>query len=565
MGSVFQLFAELLRWSKSVRHSRPIIVLATVAGVIAGIGSTVLIATINSALTGDQTSRTSLIWWVVALCIIIPVSGFLSQALLVALTAKSAHDLRLQLSRQILAAPYRLLEELGAHRLLATITDDIPAVTTAMTSLPLLFTQAAIMVGCLVYLGLLSWPLLLIMLGYMLIGIITYQLPLVKAVHYFRLMREEWDAMFKAVRALTDGTKELKLHRLRRQAFMAKEMKPAVDKIERYGIVGNALSVAAANWGQILFFIFIGLVLFATPFVLSVDQATITGYVLTILFMISPLSVILNITPNLGRAHIAAGKIKQLGLSLSSAPAESTALWEEPDAGWHALELRSVTHSYRHDGEGDNFTLGPLDLTFHPGELVFVIGGNGSGKTTLAKLLMGLYEPDAGEIRFDGKVVNLDNRDDYRQQFSVVFYDFYLFEQLYGLDRQKLESRGRDYLQQLQLSHKVEIKDGKLSTLDLSQGQRKRLALLTAYLEDRPIYIFDEWASDQDPQFREIFYYQILPELKARGKTVVVITHDDRYYALADRLIKLERGQLVYDKRLPVAVEAVDDVSAPLA
>ena len=87
--------------------------------------------------------------------------------------------------------------------------------------------------------------------------------------------------------------------------------------------------------------------------------------------------------------------------------------------------------------------------------------------------------------------------------------------------------------------------DGVFSTTRLSRGQRKRLALVTAYLEDRPIYLFDEWAADQDPLFRRVFYQRLLPELKRRGKTVVAVTHDDRYFDAADQLIKLEEGKVV--------------------
>jgi putative ATP-binding cassette transporter len=175
------------------------------------------------------------------------------------------------------------------------------------------------------------------------------------------------------------------------------------------------------------------------------------------------------------------------------------------------------------------------------------VGGNGSGKTTLAKLLTGLYAPDGGDIRFDGQLITDQNREWYSQHFSVVFSDFFLFDSLLGLKRQvsNLDATARDYLVQLQLDHKVQVKDGNLSTTSLSQGQRKRLALLTAYLEDRPIYIFDEWAADQDPMFKEVFYDRLLPELRAKGKTVIVISHDDRYYHVADRIIKLDYGQLV--------------------
>jgi putative ATP-binding cassette transporter len=190
-----------------------------------------------------------------------------------------------------------------------------------------------------------------------------------------------------------------------------------------------------------------------------------------------------------------------------------------------------------------------LTLTFDPGEVVFLVGGNGSGKSTLGKILTGLYPPEKGEIRLNGRPVTDENRDNYRQLFSSVFSDFYLFENLLGLRAEGLDERARGFLTQLHLEHKVKVRAGQLSTIDLSQGQRKRLALLTAYLEDRPFYFFDEWASDQDPQFKDLFYRELVPELRARGKTIVVITHDDRYFPLADRVIKLDYGQLMYERR----------------
>ena len=193
------------------------------------------------------------------------------------------------------------------------------------------------------------------------------------------------------------------------------------------------------------------------------------------------------------------------------------------------------------------FTMGPIDLVFHPGELVFVVGGNGSGKTTFAKVLTSLYPLDRGELRLDGELVSDANRERYRQLFSVVFQDFHLFPKLLGTRDSDLDEHAAEYLKRLQMDHKVQVKDGYLSTTDLSQGQRKRLALLAAYLEDRPFYVFDEWAADQDPQFKDIFYTRVLPELRDRGKTVLVITHDDRYVHVADRCVKLEDGKLLRD------------------
>jgi putative ATP-binding cassette transporter len=229
------------------------------------------------------------------------------------------------------------------------------------------------------------------------------------------------------------------------------------------------------------------------------------------------------------------------------------------------LELAGVEHTYYLEKENRSFTLGPISLSLNMGELVFLTGGNGSGKTTLAKLLMGLYIPELGEILVDGKSVTDESRDAYRQSFSAVFSDYFLFDSLLGVESAEVDKQAHAYLEELQLNHKVEIKDGVFSTTDLSAGQRKRLALLTAYMEDRPVYIFDEWAADQDPQFKETFYYQLLPELRSRGKLVIVISHDDRYYHVADRIIKLDYGKVEYDRHPLLMSEDLPGTSSPLA
>jgi putative ATP-binding cassette transporter len=260
-----------------------------------------------------------------------------------------------------------------------------------------------------------------------------------------------------------------------------------------------------------------------------------------------PMDNISNNLPLISKASVALQKIESLGLSLASRGEVATA---PPDSltNWHSLQLQNITHTYYTDKEDSSFILGPINLTLYPQELVFIVGGNGSGKSSLAKLITGLYIPENGEIILDENLITENNREWYRQHFSVVFSDFYLFEELLGLENNNLDIQAQKYLEKLQLDHKVKIKNGQLSTTALSQGQRKRLALLTAYLENRQIYLFDEWAADQDPLFKDIFYTQLLPELKAQGKTILVISHDDNYFHLADRIIKLNYGKIEFDK-----------------
>ena len=547
---LFRVTRLLIEMCRGIQHSRRVIIIVIVAGIVSGVCNTALIALINEAVNSGGPPPGRLAWWFGGLCLVIAATRFVSGAMLVRLMQRAVYDLRMSLSRKIIAAPLRLLEHLGAHKLLVTLVNDVPRISDAIIALPLLFMNVAILTGCLVYLGLLSWRLLLGVVFFMLLGILSHQLPVMKATQHFGRARDAMDTLVKHLRALIGGVKELKLHRRRRESFITELLEPTAFSMQRENVIGETIWAAAGSWGQILFFVAIGLVVFAAPRMSALGGQTLTGYTLTILFMMGPLDFVLNTLPRLAQADVAMKKIEALSISLAghSMSNEATAQ-TDAKADWQLLELDHLMHSYDRDGEED-FTLGPINLSFRPGEFVFIAGGNGSGKTTLAKLLTGLYVPEGGEIRLDGVPITNENRDYYRQFFSVVYSDFFLFEGLHGLAQQDLDAKAHEYLVQLQLDHKVKVTDGMLSTVELSQGQRKRLALLTAYLENRPIYVFDEWAADQDPQFRELFYLQLLPGLKARGKTVLVISHDDRYYHLADRMIKLDYGRQVSDERV---------------
>jgi len=545
-----KLIFFLMRCARDVRYSRGIIATVIVAGVIGGSSNAALIALINVALGQYPTPTASIVWGFVALCVVLSLSKIASQILLIRFATGTIFNLRMKMCRQILAAPLRHLERIGPHRLLATLTDDIPTITGALTLLPVLCINLAVVVSCVIYLGWLSRTVFLAAMAILAAGVLIYQLLVRRAQHHFRQAREEWDALMKHLRALVEGGKELRLHRERRQDFLTLNLEAAASALRRHRVAANITYVTAGYWGQTLSFVAIGLLLFALPSVATVEQQTLVGYTLVILYMMGPLQAILTALPALTQANVSVDKVEELGISLASRVGEVEAGGAGgPRPGWGRLELAGVTHTYQAERDHHNFTLGPLDLCFRPGELVFVVGGNGSGKTTLVKLLIGLYAPESGEVRLDGVPVTDETRDEYRQHFSAVFSDFFLFDSFLGMVTPDVDAKAREYLSALHLDQKVEVRRGVLSTTELSQGQRKRLALLTAYLEDRPVYVFDEWAADQDPLFKEIFYLQLLPELKARGKTVIVITHDDHYFHVADRVVKLEYGKVSEEGR----------------
>ncbi len=510
-----------------------------------------LIALINQAISGGfQASNDfgDLAWQFPTLALIVVVNSIISQVLLINLSQEAVYQLRLRLSRGILSAQLRHLEKLGTSRLLATLTEDVATLTATVYAIPFIAVDLAIIAGCLLYLSFLSSTVFTFTVGFVMIAVGSIQLLINRAQVFLITARDEQDRLLKHFRAITEGIKELKLHSARRQEFFEDELQHSAAICRDQNSAALLTFSVSTGWGNLLFFVLVGSLLFVLPQIAPISPGVLSAYILTVTYLMLPMQSILDKLQALSKATVALQKIERMGLILAGNKESYLEVKNKDTKTFSKLELKQVVHAYPGEDEENRFSLGPMDLSFKPGEIVFIVGGNGSGKSTLAKLITGLYIPEDGEIKLDEQVITDDNREWYRQHFSVIFSDFYLFEKLLGMDKPALDEQAQEYLRQLKINHKVTIENGNLSTTSLSQGQRKRLALLTAYLENRPIYLFDEWASDQDPIFRNIFYKEILVNLKKRNKTVLVISHDDHYFHLADRIIKLDYGKVEYDK-----------------
>ena len=542
------LFSFLLRYSPRY------VALAIITSVLSGLANTGLLAIIHRSTSNlDQVTQLLVIGFVIC-GILLPTFRVISEVLLVNLTQKATKDLRIHLSRQILSAPLRELEKHGSNKLIAALTNDILILANALNQLPTFCMHLTVVIGCLSYLVWLYWIAGVGMLITSVLGLAIYALFFTKGQVYFKTAREEADDLYLHFEALTEGTKELKIHKARRDAFLDQMLHPTVESFRKNMVTGSAYYAVAGSVGQVLFFVVIGVCVFLLPTMFpTMTQETVTGYTMVLLYLIFPLDGLTNIAPALGNAQVSLRKVEELGVELHGLTIEEISD-VPPAVDWSLLKYDGITHTFHREKEDQSFTMGPINLEFKPGELVFLVGGNGSGKTTLAKLMIGLYTPESGDVIMDGKTITDHNRDHFRQYFSTIFTDFHLFDSFLGLDQTKVDEKAQQYLKELQLDHKVKFENGKLSTLQLSQGQRKRLSLLTAYLEDRPIYLFDEWAADQDPLFKEVFYLSLLPELKAKGKTVIVISHDEHYFHVADRMIRLDYGQVEYDKLMEPTV-----------
>ncbi len=520
------------------------VTIAGIMGALSGVCSALLIRMINEAVTGKGVSLESFI----ALTIASLITTIASQYLLIRLAQNSIYELRLRLSKAVLSTPLATLEQLGANKVLATLTEDVQTIANTIFILPFVCIDLALIASCWFYLASQSLPVFLAMVACVGFATVTVQALLGNARKYLKESRAENDTLLKHFGSLTAGTKELKLSGLRRRSFLEDDLGPSAARSKNYQVRALTLFSVATGWGNLLLFFIIGMILFALPKLLKdVTPAVLSAYSLTIIFLMVPFGNLFQRLPFLMQANVALAKVDEMGLTLES-QAETNALSHIQDSNSPAksIALSNVVHQYRGDKEDTPFTLTIPKLEIPAGQLVFIVGGNGSGKSTLAKILMGLYPPETGTIAWDNQVVTADGLPNYRENFSAVFADFHLFDRV--LETPETKERSQLYLEKLQIAHKVSIQDGILSTTALSTGQRKRLALLNAYLEDRSVYVFDEWASDQDPVFRELFYHTILQELKAKGKTVIVISHDDRYFNVGDRLIKLDYGEIESDR-----------------
>lgn len=537
-----------------IRNARSRLFVAVAAGMISGLSSMVLLALFGTVLKGgSRYSAFTLVWVLLALCLFLPLTRFISEVIILRLAEAELFNLRMRLSRRILQSALRHLEILGSEPLMTALTDDIPIIVDALHLIPPLCLNIAIALSGFIYLGWLSWRILLLVLGFFVLGLLFYELPSRLSLKHFGKARKETEALWGHFKDLTEGVKELKLHSRRRHVFLSQVLRDTAAARSKHMLNAFNFHGMANSLGQMLVFAAIGLILFSSVGRHS-GMAVPAGSIITLLYITSALQFVMNALPSITRADIALQTLDSLTRQLEGPGVLELQQDVATDVGLRCkrLALKAITHAYHSEQAKEAFTLGPIDMNLKAGELVLVAGGNGSGKTTLAKIITGLYPAETGELLLDGQPITDENREFYRQHFSAIFYDFHLFESLLGLEKPDLDEHARERLARLQLNRVVTIENGVLSSTQLSQGQRKRLALLTATLEDRPIYVFDEWAADQDPEFKEFFYRQLLPELKAKGKMVLIICHDDHYFDVADRMIKLESGKIIYDG-LPAA------------
>lgn len=514
------------------------ILILSILSIVSGLGNAMIIFTINMAISGNRDIRLRLLIFFILGLILYVYGQKILRGKLIQVINGIVYRKRMEIVKSLLRAPFNKFEEIKRGAIESTLNNDTETISRFANIFTSGVTSVITLICCLMYLGFINiYALLFSIIIIILIAGIYYLVG-----RYANRLGEEardlQNIFFKFINSLIGGFKELSLNEKRKKEFEI-DMDYNSDK---YREKRSQSALAFANMfiiGELLFTLAIGAIVFIFPLILrDLDNTSIATFVFILLYMIGPVHGILDTIPNAIEVRISFKRINNLLSQLSSSKYDIDDNKQSKMESEVVLELSELEYFY----EKDIFKIGPINYSFNSGEIVFITGGNGSGKSTLAKLISGLYLPSKGAITLNNNEVSDQTL---REQFSTVFSDFYLFDKLYGIDYKGRENEIHQYLQLLQLDKKVEIVDGEFSTTKLSTGQKKRLALLVTYLEDRPIYLFDEWAADQDPEFRLFFYDTLLPNLKGRGKCVIAITHDDYYFNRADKVIKMELGRMV--------------------
>lgn len=452
-------------------------------------------------------------------------------------------DLRKKIVSLVLRSDYERLAS-RKTQVHSAIVSDVNTLTLASQSIIDFFTATVLTVACFIYLATLSGVLFGITLLVAGGGMAIYKIRSSANMRNLQTARKLEDKFQASFNAVLDGFKELFMDARKGKDLYEQQVVPVSQKAYEnntkayIGFLNNQIT------GYTMFYALIAGILIYLNAALQIEVRYTVTFVFTLLYLLGAINTIMVLIPVLVRAKVAAGRLMDLKdqLEKEDRPLEKG----HPAIFKDDLEQITISNLQFKYGTGDkSFSIGPINLEIQRGDVIFIYGGNGSGKTTFIHTLLGLHIPTAGEIRFNNIAISNSLYPEYKSLFAVVFSDFYLFNELLGIDKVNMADWNY-YLKLFEIEDKVSIDDkGVFSTTDLSTGQRKRLALIAALLEEKPVLVIDEWAADQDPYFRKKFYTVIIPLLKQRGISIVAITHDDRYYDCADKLYKMEYGKLI--------------------
>jgi putative pyoverdin transport system ATP-binding/permease protein len=456
-------------------------------------------------------------------------------------------ELRLGIINKIRHMTLLSFEHFDKNQVITLLTQESIHIYETTNMIPRLSSAVILFVIAFLYVAYLSFPAFLISLCLIVVGIAYYRINRGQHEKFLNQAREHEDHFFNLLHHLLHGFKELKINDAKNNDFFYNHLIRAARQTEKLKIFSLTQLNKSVIFAHLFSYLLLAFLIFIFPYLSHTPAEKLTQIVTIILFLTTgPLQEIVGAFPFIERSNLAITHLRQINEKLEQSELDEPIdqAPSTPPTPFQELILSDVTFTYNNTSAETRFQIGPVNITVTKGDLIFLMGGNGAGKTTFLKVLTGLYPHQKGAITYNGQVITPKNRTEFQSNFSVIFQDMHLFDRLYGIESLD-EAEAKRLLEQMHLSNKTSITpELEITNPQLSTGQQKRLALLIAELENKDIFIFDEWAAEQDPNFRRYFYEEYLPSLKARGKTVIAITHDDKYYSIADKIYRMEYGIL---------------------
>lgn len=455
----------------------------------------------------------------------------------------TVRKVRLRLLEKLRRTELQFLETINKGDIYARIAQDTDLISLNATGAIHALDSVCSSFGLLLYTAYISMTgfLLILFLVSVLALIFIYNLrPIRKKLNDARLKEADF---FDALNDTLSGFKEIKINTKKNDALF-EDIVILSHETEQLKVAAEFKSNKNIVLSFLLYEGLLAAVVFLLPILSGAHAEAVIQLVSVMLFVYGMLYGIVNGVPVILNMNAAVENIERLEAILDSFETFVDVTVTDKTDGFKEIELHSVSFQYTDEEGLPLFLAGPVDLSIRQGDVLFIVGGNGSGKSTLLKLFTGLYFPLAGgRVTLDNQTLTHDTYQAYRELFSIIFTDFHLFHKLYGLDSVD-EDHVKHLLKEMDIHKKTDYADNGFTNIDLSTGQRKRLAYITTLLEDKPIFVFDEWAADQDPVYRKLFYEKFLDDMRAMNKTVIAVTHDDSYFDMADRVIKMEEGKV---------------------
>tara|TARA_B110000305_G_C19453349_1_gene649352 strand:+ start:1945 stop:3582 length:1638 start_codon:yes stop_codon:yes gene_type:complete len=515
------------------------------SGIISGFMVTIILGAASSATDPSKSFRNLLLFGVALASMMIAKRYSLRHA--TDLTENIVQRLRLRITDKIRRSELFYFEKIGAERFQNLLTTETQMISTTATLAINAAASAIMLVVAFGFIAFLSLPAFFLSIGAITAAVLAYRISLSTVAPLLRQTIDQENRFFALLSHLLRGFAEVKMSARKNQDLYEGHLAPVAGELRDLKIETGHRFVTTTIITHSAFYVLLAVIIFVLPRLTQVEPPVIMKIAAVVLFIFGPLAEVVGVLPFLAKASISIEAIDEMESSLDREvgrhPPIDLAKPLRPRP-FTFLGVSDLSFHYENEDGSPGYSLGPLNIDFAKGETVFIKGGNGSGKSTFLKLLTGLYPAKSGSLTLDGQSILPTQIQNYRELFSIIFTDFHLFDRLYGLDAID-EDRLAQMIHEMELSEKTSFYEGRFSNLELSTGQRKRLALVAVLLEDKSILIFDEWAADQDPDFRKHFYHDILPALKKEGKTIIAATHDDHYFHTADRLITMDYGKLI--------------------